>query len=222
MADVALQTAPELPSSVPEKDELVSRLDDLLERYLHTLDAYQKAQQQLMTHLSSGYLSLAQANFNNNAHTRYGQDYFDERMQASRKVYVLFVITEDEGKTAFSVASQTAEDPTPKTEDSSSPSDDSATPKEAISTAEAEAKSEPDAQNASDEKANAPEPETKKSPSNDPLRWFGVLVPPALRSAQGSFVSAIHGPVAELSNLLKDLRQQEIEIGRVRKQIKKL
>lgn len=36
-----------------EKDELVNRLDELLERYLHTLDAYQKAQQQLTKYLSS-------------------------------------------------------------------------------------------------------------------------------------------------------------------------
>lgn len=33
-------------------------------------------------------MSLAQANFTNTTRTRYGQDYYDERMQASRKVYV--------------------------------------------------------------------------------------------------------------------------------------
>jgi hypothetical protein len=53
MADVALETVPGLLSSGSEKDELVLRLDDLLERYLHTLDAYQKAQQQLTQHLSA-------------------------------------------------------------------------------------------------------------------------------------------------------------------------
>ncbi|KAL5384103.1 hypothetical protein DPSP01_005576 [Paraphaeosphaeria sporulosa] len=213
MADVALPvSASEIQSSVPGKDELLLRLDDLLERYLHTLDAYQKAQQQLTKHLSSGYLSLAQANFNNNAHTRYGQDYFDERMQASRK----FVICEDEGTTTISVASQNAEDPTDKTKDTSSPADSSATAREAEEVPEA------DAQGPFEEKTNSAVPETKKTPTNDPLRWFGVLVPPALRSAQASFVTAVEGPVTELSNLLRELRQQEIEIGRVRKQIKKL
>lgn len=35
-----------------------------------------------------GYFSLAQANFNSSSRTRYGQDYYDERMQALRRVYV--------------------------------------------------------------------------------------------------------------------------------------
>ena len=34
-------------------------------------------------------MSLAQANFSNNTRMRYGQDYYDERMQASRKMYVI-------------------------------------------------------------------------------------------------------------------------------------
>ena len=33
-----------------------------------------------------GFLSLAQANFNNNSGVRYGQDYYDGRMQATRKM----------------------------------------------------------------------------------------------------------------------------------------
>ncbi|KAF9734941.1 hypothetical protein PMIN06_011020 [Paraphaeosphaeria minitans] len=218
MADVVLPITPELPSSDSEKVELVSRLDHLLERYLHTLDAYQKAQQQLTKNLSTGYLSLAQANFNNNAHTRYGQDYFDERMQASRKI----VICEDEEKPTFSVVSQIANDATFKPKDTSSPPDGSAAAGETVSTAEVDEVPELDLQGPLEKKKNHPEPETKKTPTNDPLRWFGVLVPPALRAAQASFATAVESPVTELSNLLKELRQQEIEIGRVRKQIKKL
>ena len=61
----------------------------------------------------------------------------------------------------------------------------------------------------------------KPSPPPDPIRWFGVLVPPALRSAQKSFVTAVEGPVIELFTLERDMRQHEIEIGRVRKQLKK-
>jgi hypothetical protein len=36
--------------------------------------------------VSQGYLSLAQANFQNRSATHYGQDSYDERMQAIRKV----------------------------------------------------------------------------------------------------------------------------------------
>lgn len=34
-----------------------------------------------------GYFSLAQANFSTQNRTRYGQDYYDQRMLASRRVY---------------------------------------------------------------------------------------------------------------------------------------
>jgi len=56
----------------------------------------------------------------------------------------------------------------------------------------------------------------------DPLKWFGILVPPALRTAQSTFVCAVEGPIPQLATIAKDLRTQEIEIGRVRKQIKKM
>jgi hypothetical protein len=56
----------------------------------------------------------------------------------------------------------------------------------------------------------------------DPLRWFGVLVPPALRSAQSSFVKVTEGPMIQIATLSKALRGLEIEIGRQRKAIRKL
>jgi hypothetical protein len=75
-------------------------------------------------------------------------------------------------------------------------------------------------------------PEEKPSPGEegakdsnkvkDPIRWFGILVPPALRSAQAFFISGVEGPIPQLATIARDLRTQEIEIGRVRKQIKKL
>jgi hypothetical protein len=83
-------------------EKLILKLDDLLEQYLNLLDQYQTTRQQLSTQLSSvrkivselgvttddqkGYISLAQANFSSTNRARYGQDYYDERMQALRKV----------------------------------------------------------------------------------------------------------------------------------------
>jgi hypothetical protein len=60
------------------------------------------------------------------------------------------------------------------------------------------------------------------NPPKDPIRMFGILVPQALRDAQASFVAAVDGPIPHLAMVSRDLRTQEIEIGRVRKQIKKL
>jgi hypothetical protein len=67
------------------------------------------------------------------------------------------------------------------------------------------------------------EKETKASEKpTDPLKWFGILVPPALRTAQSTFVGAVEGSIPQLATIARDLRTQEIEIGRVRKQIKKM
>jgi len=102
----------------------------------------------------------------------------------------------------------------------------------AAKTEEAEAKnqSDEDSKDGGHEKESASTPtepdldkDSKKAAKIvDPLRWFGILVPPALRSAQSSFIAAVEGPVPHLVSVARELRSQEIEIGRIRKQIKKL
>ena len=56
----------------------------------------------------------------------------------------------------------------------------------------------------------------------DPIRMFGILVPPALRAAQASFREAVDGPVASLAGVTGELRALEREIGRTRKSIRKI
>jgi hypothetical protein len=84
-----------------------------------------------------------------------------------------------------------------------------------------------------DKAADADRAENANSPSSrkmgegektliDPIRWFGILVPPALRSAQASFLASVKGPIPQLSTLASELRGAEVDIGRLRKQIKKL
>lgn len=53
MADAETQTQAEKAPQIPEKESLIVRLDELLEKYLETLDQYQKARQELSTQLSS-------------------------------------------------------------------------------------------------------------------------------------------------------------------------
>jgi vacuolar-type H+-ATPase subunit D/Vma8 len=159
--------------------DLMQKLDALFEQYLNTLDQYQKTREQLSSQLSSGFMSLAQANFSNKGR-QYGQDYYDERMQAQR---VLSIASD---KDVLNVKCERVKDE--------------------IS-----------------EDANGEETTQKlKFASKDPLRWFGVLVPPRLRSAQASFASVVEGPVPRLIILQHELRNLEIEIGRTRKMIKKL
>ncbi|KAF2007507.1 hypothetical protein P154DRAFT_517204 [Amniculicola lignicola CBS 123094] len=188
MTEVQVQPALASNASQDERKILEDRLDGLLEQYLQTLDQYQKTQKQLAAYLSSGYLSLAQANFNNNSHSRYGQDYYDQRMQASRTIN----ISGDDLNVTFKLSVSQEQD---ATIEGSGPAKSS-------------------------QEDDSPAEEKKKS--TDPLRWFGILIPPPLRAAQASFVEAAEGPIPHLASLVKRLRRQEIEIGRVRKQIKKL
>jgi coiled-coil domain-containing protein 115 len=57
--------------------------------------------------------------------------------------------------------------------------------------------------------------------SRDPLNWFGILVPPALRKAQGSFKSALEEIVPAMATVTVQMRQIEIEVRRTRKRILK-
>lgn len=63
--------------------------------------------------------------------------------------------------------------------------------------------------------------ETPKPKAVDPIRMFGILVPPALRSAQASFRGAVDGPVVRLAEISGELRALEREIGRARKAVRR-
>lgn len=56
----------------------------------------------------------------------------------------------------------------------------------------------------------------------DPLKWYGVLVPPALRSSQASFKSAVIEAMPALVNVNTEMKEVEIEIRRTRKKLGKL
>ncbi|KAF2426477.1 hypothetical protein EJ08DRAFT_372696 [Tothia fuscella] len=137
-----------------------------------------------------GYFSLAQANFTSTSRQRYGQDYYDERMQASRTV---MIGQNDDEVGRFTMSRASAENGTKEGSDLP-----------------------PDAKD-EDERKEKIDPRPV-----DPISWFGILVPPALRSAQSRFVNAVEGSIPRVATLAKELRTIEIEIGRARKAIKKL
>ncbi|KAI8937612.1 hypothetical protein NX059_005322 [Plenodomus lindquistii] len=205
------------------KDDLIEELDVLLERYLYTLDEYQKIRNELSKQLSSGYMFLAQANFHNSSSAiRYGKDCYDDRMQAIRTAHMSEVLddTSRSGRSQFTVKNQYAEKPTDLFKDESLKEEqvpEKQTSQESPDTPEA--KEESTTSDAEEEKGKAGNGAVKPP---DPLRWFGILVPPALRNAQSTFIAAVEGAIPRLATVAMDLRSQEIEIGRMRKHIKKL
>lgn len=56
----------------------------------------------------------------------------------------------------------------------------------------------------------------KKFRSSDPLTWYGILVPPSLRSAQKSFTEAIEKQVPALASVVAEMQAVEKEVDRAR------
>ncbi|GAB7337548.1 hypothetical protein MBLNU457_g2864t1 [Dothideomycetes sp. NU457] len=195
-------------------DEMKDHLNDLWTQYLDFLDQYDKAQKELSKHLSSGFFSLAQANFKPANRIRYGQDYYDERMQASR---LASISIDDGGRTKVSIARAEIQSEDVRKEDldhvevKQQPTPPGTPPADNGTT---------------DEDDGAEEVETKKAAQaeqvvKDPIRWFGVLVPSQLRSCQSSFVAAVEGPVCVATNAAREMRAIEVGIRKLRKDIKK-
>jgi hypothetical protein len=55
--------------------------------------------------------------------------------------------------------------------------------------------------------------------SDDPLSWYGILVPPSLRNAQKSFAEAIQGNIPELATVVNEMWQVEERVTSLRKEI---
>jgi len=163
---------------VREKEILEDALDELLKRYLHLLDRHQMLQQEIGSHLSSGYLSLAQANFSNHNRSRFGQDYYDDRMKASTKVQI------EDSSSFITITDSTDQE-------------DRSDPKENLTA-------------------------VLRASSMDPLKWYGILVPPSLKAAQKIFQSVMKDAIPELASITTDIKEVEIEVRRTRKKMRKL
>jgi hypothetical protein len=215
--------------------ELEDRLDKLWESYLNLLDQYTKAQDDIKKHMNSGFLSLAKAQSSAPFGRRYGQDWYDERMKSTRRVQVSSHASET-SEDAITAGLQAlrisfANDPTEveRKEDveKTSAKDEDPQPKQQPSppgTPEPEIKQ----QSTEDEKTEEAE---KPKPVN-PLRWYGILVPPELRKAQSSFSMVLgnlsntacdftDSPITNAVNATRGLREVETELRKVRKSLKK-
>lgn len=147
-----------------------------------------------------GYLSLAETNFKHSNGLRFGQDRYDDRMRALRRVDVR---DSDQGDEIYHCH---VLEPRCKAETELTMSEKDA------------------ADSGQKSSAHSSPGEAKASEANtglgEPLRWFGVLVPLSLRKCQQSFVSALdQQAVFEAANASHALLGIETEIVRLRKAI---
>ncbi|KAK5744582.1 hypothetical protein LTR17_001977 [Elasticomyces elasticus] len=203
--------------------QLLDQLDQLWVEYLTFLDQYQAAQGDLKKQLSAGHFSLTQANFKSPNRRPYGQDYYDNRMKASRRCKIApqdqaslsmrfkVVDTTDSAKSAeFAEPAEkdAANEPQQQPSPPSTPSPDCHENPEKSTPAAEDNKEEP----AADATAS----------SHDPLRWFGILLPRELRSAQTSFCTVIEGPVETAASAIRGMRETEAKISKLRKAVRKI
>ncbi|KAK4138299.1 hypothetical protein BT67DRAFT_5737 [Trichocladium antarcticum] len=178
-----------------------SAIDALLQRYLLLLDTYSTLRAELNQLQASLFQHLARANFvAANRGQRYGQDYYDQRMQAQRRT----TLTQGGGggggggvEGAPPVVMTVGVYPPPTAADG----DDG----------DEKADSE---ENDQEERAAAPNPNPNPA---DPLRWFGILTPFPLRQAQGLAIQAVEEIIPRLANVSAEMAAVELEVRRARK-----
>lgn len=167
-------------------------IDELLERYLGLLNEYTVLRQSLSQLQSGVYQNIARANFSGERGMRYGQDHYDERMQAARR---LAIGVDDKLQPIFTVVDALVEEPEE--------------PKNEISE-ETEKQSD-----GNDEKPALKE--KKKNKNKNPLHWFGLFAPMPLRTAQTQSIQAVEDVIPRLVSVNAEMLSLEIEVRRARK-----
>jgi len=186
-----------------------AHIDKLLEEYLGLLDEYTTLRAALSTHQADMYQNLARANFTAERGARYGQDFYDDRMQASRTVTVsgggsggkdgvpVFVVTK---------AADPAEVPAEKEKDQDEGLGEDLNEDE-----------DEDGENTGDEENEKAKTAPPKRTRRDPLHWYGLLAPMPLRRAQAQAIEVVEKVVPKLVSVDVRMAEMEIEIRRARK-----
>lgn len=167
-----------------------SEIDTLLERYLQLLHEYTTLRHELGTLQAGMYQNIARANFSADRGMRYGQDFYDDRMQASRR---LKPTGDEDGRVSLEIAKVG--------EESDSPQERSE-----------------EVQSTEDSQTTNPAPRQIKKPGRkDPIQWFGLLTPLPLRQAQAQSIKAVEAVIPRLVSVNAEMQQVEIEVRRARK-----
>ncbi|KAL2385828.1 hypothetical protein RJZ90_001002 [Blastomyces dermatitidis] len=196
-----------LPSTTDKSSAELSReLDSVLEHYLVLLDQQQRLQEEIGREFSSGFFSLARANNScppgrrsiTPASKMPAQDKHTTLI-LNQKRNIPFFTLENVSLSSFN-SRETKEDTENKSDEtgpnSSSPSRNSDP-------------NEPD-------RCTGSEKSSTNRQSSNPLNWFGILVPPALRTAQQSFCTAVEGPITTLAGVITEMREVEREVEALR------
>ncbi|TWU74820.1 hypothetical protein ED733_006587 [Metarhizium rileyi] len=179
-------------------------IDQLLERYLTLLDEYTELRKELSKLQSEVFHNIARANFSGERGLRYGQDQYDDRMRASRRVAIAKA---EDDVFNFTVARATSEGPPPAETGGRAAHDEDT----------AETSHERSAGDVDTDEASDGEQVKGGEVDNDPLRWFGILTPMPLRTAQSHSVRVVEDVIPRLVSVNAEMRHVEIDVRRARK-----
>lgn len=253
MAQSAFPTPPQTPplalvsSGTKQVSEVsIEHLDSLLETYLGLLDEYTNLRTQLSKLFSDGFFSLARANHispNLGSGRRYGEEGYDERMKAQRRVvHFPEVSIQDSDETSTKaepmrlVGEEKKEDHAAERQDSrisiqrtnNDVDADQLSARDLKQRDGSEATGQSSIADSFRALASSPSPTTPRSScdnklkvktlssSRDPLNWYGILIPQPLREAQAAFVSAVESCIPQLHNVSATMRELETQISGLR------
>jgi len=234
---------PEKSSTDTSLLELEDHLDELWESYLGLLDQYTKAQNEIKTHFNSGFLSLAKAQSSAALGRRYGQDWYDERMKASRKARVLSASVDDAEDSVIASlkglsVSMTPSELNSRSTQSDEKASDTESNEEGFKQQQPSPPGTPEPQSQPDQDDEKQTDQAEEPKPTNPLRWYGVLVPPELKRAQSAFSAVLEdhstsenpdeadsvcteSPVTHAVNSARGMRDIEVEIRKTRKALRK-
>ncbi|KAK2070687.1 hypothetical protein P8C59_005164 [Phyllachora maydis] len=198
-------------------------IDALLERYLHLLDEYNRLREDLNVAQICMYQHLARANYSAERGVRFGQNFYDDRMQATRRLVLrAHVSAVGSGDAAVRYALRRphhghhATQPEPRPVVTTPSEGDEPLPKGA-----AEMKglviTKSDDEKQVQDAAEVGEDRAARVLRKDPLAWFGLLAPMPLRLAQGQAVAAVEQIIPRLVSVNAEMLEVEIEVRRARK-----
>jgi len=191
------------------KDTLSQRLDALLEQYLHLLDQYTTLREDLSNSFSSAFFTLAHAQRASTlgAGRRYGQEYYDDRMKAQRLVKV------DNDAPRHGLVWKVSRKVAPTRKDNV---DLQSREKEDDVSQEVKGQTK-DAPEVEEDSTN--EREKQDPATRDPITWFGILAPSALRQSQSHFTRLVEDQIPDLLSIESKMRRVEGQIWLLREEL---
>jgi len=223
---------------------LSKRLDQLLESYLQLLDTYTTLRDQLSKDLSAGFFALASANRNSSLGPgrRYGEEGYDQRMKALRTVQI------GQNTRAFHSSQGAKEEQKIDTEEATQVTEEASTeghPAETPSPSDLETQhggvpfktESQESHKQNDSKSISSSNPTHNTshlppcynytihtttpplPAKDPLKWYGILVPPPLRQCQTHFQHVVSSSIPDLLSTTSEMQHLEEQIWGLRREL---